>query len=85
MLDKNQLVDSIIIHLTVSSGEKDFLRICLKEWECIPLSQKECSFAKFKYNYKTVILEHYPKTLFKFNHIISTYFYLRNVLAELWK
>ena len=42
-------------------GRKRLQHICLKEWESIPLSQKESSFAKFKSNYKTVILEHYSK------------------------
>ena len=44
-------------------GIKRLQHICLKELESIPLSQKECSFAKFKYNYKTVILEYYSKNV----------------------
>ena len=34
---------------------------CLMEWESIFLVQKKCSFAKFKINRKTVILERCSK------------------------
>ena len=38
-----------------------FKHACLKEWEAIPLAQKNCSFAKFKNNYESLTLERYSK------------------------
>ena len=50
-------------HHTFNSefGRKRLHHACLKEWEAIPLVQKNCSFAKFKNNYKSVTLECYSK------------------------
>ena len=42
-------------------GRKRLHHACLKEWESIPFAQKTCCFAKFKTNYKSVILERYSK------------------------
>ena len=42
-------------------GRKRLHHACLKEWEAIPLAQKNCSFAKFKNNYKSVTLERFSK------------------------
>ena len=44
-------------------GRKRLQHICLQEWETIPLAQKECSFFRFKNNYKAVLFEHYSKNL----------------------
>ena len=44
-------------------GRKRLQHICLQEWETIPLAQKECSFSRFKNNYKAVLFEHYSKNL----------------------
>ena len=40
-------------------GRKRLHHSCLREWESIPLSLKECSFSKFKVNYKTNVLKSY--------------------------
>ena len=42
-------------------GRKRLYQACLKESKAIPLAQKNCSFAKFKNNFKSVTLEHYSK------------------------
>ena len=38
-------------------GRKRLHHACLKERESTPLAQKNCSYAKFKNNYKSVVLE----------------------------
>ena len=42
-------------------GRKRSHHACLKEWESILLAQKNCAFAEFKNNYKSVILERYSE------------------------
>ena len=50
-------------------GRKRLQHMCLQEWEFIPLAQKECSFARFKNNYKAVLFEHYSKNLVELHQL----------------
>ena len=73
---RQKLVGGYYHHsLNSEFGRKRLHHVCLNEWESIPLAQKKCYFVKFKSNYKTVILEHYSKTLFKYIILLNCLFF----------